>query len=168
MKKNTKIIYTSEILLLLYVVFLSLFINKISYDLKNISAIVVLLLVLVILLAFFGFKKDKNYLKGSSARIVTASLMTFMIITYGLGIVLGFTKGYIYSNLYDFLKNISPVLIINIEIELLRYIIAKNNLKDRKALICFTILSAIINIYLEINIGTLNTTEDKFIFLIPV
>lgn len=165
MKKNTKIIYTSEILLLLYVVFLSLFINKISYDLKNISAIVVLLLVLVILLAFFGFKKDKNYLKGSSARIVTASLMTFMIITYGLGIVLGFTKGYIYSNLYDFLKNISPVLIINIEIELLRYIIAKNNLKDRKALICFTILSSIINIYLEINIGTLNTTEDKFIFL---
>ena len=165
MKKNTKIIYTSEILLLLYVVFLSLFINKISYDLKNISAIVVLLLVLVILLAFFGFKKDKNYLKGSSARIVTASLMTFMIITYGLGIVLGFTKGYIYSNLYDFLKNISPVLIINIEIELLRYIIAKNNLKDRRALICFTILSAIINIYLEINIGTLNTTEDKFIFL---
>lgn len=165
MKKNTKIIYTSEILLLLYVVFLSLFINKISYDLKNISAIVVLLLVLVILLAFFGFKKDKNYLKGSSARIVTASLMTFMIITYGLGIVLGFTKGYIYSNLYDFLKNISPVLIINIEIELLRYIIAKNNLKDRKALICFTILNAIINIYLEINIGTLNTTEDKFIFL---
>ncbi len=165
MKKNTKIIYISEMLLFLYIVFLSLFINKISYDLKNISAIVVLLLVLVILLAFFGYKKDKNYLKGSSARIVTASLMTFMIIIYSLGIILGFTKGYVYNNLYGFLKNISPLLIITIEIELVRYIIAKNSFKSKKGLIIYTILISIINIMLEINIGTLNSTEDKFIFL---
>ena len=165
MKKNTKIIYISEMLLFLYIVFLSLFINKISYDLKNISAIVVLLLVLVILLAFFGYKKDKNYLKGSSARIVTASLMTFMIIIYSLGIILGFTKGYVYNNLYGFLKNISPLLIITIEIELVRYIIAKNSFKSKKGLIIYTILISIINIMLEINIGTLNSSEDKFIFL---
>ncbi|MBR0473187.1 MAG: hypothetical protein IJI98_10905, partial [Methanosphaera sp.] len=61
MKKNTKVIYISEIILLIYILFLSLFMNRISYNLKNSSLVVVLLLVLVILLNFFGFKKDKIY-----------------------------------------------------------------------------------------------------------
>lgn len=165
MKKNTKVIYISEIILLIYILFLSLFMNRISYNLKNSSVVVVLLLVLVILLTFFGFKKDKNYLKGSSARIVTAALMTFMIITYGLGIILGFTKGYIYNNLYEFLKDVSPILIITIEIELLRHTVIKNSFKNKKTIIFYTIISIILNIILEINIGILNTAEDKFIFL---
>ncbi len=165
MKKNTKIIYISEIILLLYVLYLSLFINKISYDLKNSSVIVVLLLVIVMLLTFFGVKKDKNYLKGSSARIVIAALLTFMITTYALGLILGFTRGYIYSGLIEMLKNVGPVFIIAIEIEFLRYIVIKNSFKNKKTIIIYTILSIIINVLLEINIGVLSTTEDKFIFL---
>ena len=165
MKKNTKIIYVSEIILFIYIIVIIPLMNKISYDNKILSAIVVLLLILVMLLAFFGFKKDKNYLKGSSARIVTASLMTFMLIIYSLGIILGFTRGYIYNNAFEFLKNISPILILNIEIEMIRYIIAKRSFKGKKPIIIFTIISSILNILLEINIGILNSAEDKFIFL---
>jgi len=165
MKKNTKIIYISEFVLFIYLILFTLFINKLTYISKNLSAIIVLLLILLILLTFLGIKKDKSYLKGSSARIVTASLMTFMLIIYGIGIVLGFTRGYIYHNLSDFIRIIGPILIINIEIELARYIIAKNIFKSKKTLIIFTILSAILNILLEINIGTLSSSEDKFIFL---
>ena len=165
MKKNTKIIYIGEVILTIYAILLTLFINNISYDVRNFSAVVVLLLVLVILLAFFGYKKDKSYLKGSSARIVMASLMTFMLIIYGLGIVLGFSQGYVYHNIYDFIKNIGVVVAINIEIELLRYMIVKNSFKKKTTLIIYTILSIIINILLEINIATLASAEDKFIFL---
>lgn len=165
MKKNTKVIYISELILLGYLILFISFINKISYSDKNLSTIVVLLLILVILLAFLGFKRDKNYLRGSSARIVTASLMTFMLIIYGLGIVLGFTKGYLYYSIYEFIKNVGLVLIINVEIELIRYSIAKNSFKNKKGLIIFTILSSILNILLEINLGTLSTSEDKFVFL---
>ena len=165
MKKNTKIIYVSEFILLIYLILFTLFINKLTYISKNLSAIIVLLLILLILLTFLGIKKDKSYLKGSSARIVTASLMTFMLIIYGIGIVLGFTRGYIYHSFSDFIRIIGPILIINIEIELARYVIAKNVFKSKKTLIIFTILSAILNILLEINIGTLISSEDKFIFL---
>lgn len=165
MKKNTKIIYIGEVILTIYAILLTLFINNISYDVRNFSAVVVLLLVLVILLAFFGYKKDKSYLKGSSARIVMASLMTFMLIIYGLGIVLGFSQGYVYHNIYDFIKNIGVVVAINIEIELLRYMIVKNSFKKKTTLIIYTILSIIINILLEINMATLASAEDKFIFL---
>ena len=132
MKKNTKIIYMSEIILFIYLVVIISIMNKLSYNNKITSAIVVLLLILIMLLAFFGLKKDKNYLKGSSARIVTASLMTFMLIIYSLGIILGFTRGYIYNNVFEFIKNISPILIFNIELEMIRYIIAKRSFKDKK------------------------------------
>ena len=165
MKKNTKIIYFNELLLSIYLVVFALLINKVSYDLKNISTIVVLSLILVILLTFFGIKKDKNYLKGSSARIVTASLMTFMLIIYGLGIILGFSRGYLFHTIYSFIKNITPVLLINVEIELIRYIIAKDSFKNKKTIIIYTIISIILNVLLEINLSALETSEDKFIFL---
>ena len=165
MKKNTKIIYIIEILLFIYTILLSIYINKISYNSRIISAIIVLLFTLIMLLTFFGFRKDNNYLKGSSARIVTASLMTFMLIIYGLGFILGFTKGYVYSGIPDFAKNFGPVLLFNIEIELLRYMIAKNSFKNKKTLIIFTIVSSFLNILIEINLGALGSTEEKFIFL---
>ena len=165
MKKNTKIIYISEGILTIYAILLTLNISRLIYDTRRVLTAVVLLLVLVMLLAFFGYKKDRNYLKGSSARIVTASLMTFMLIIYGLGIIIGFTKGYMSNGIYSFIKNVGIIAMINIEIELLRYMIVKNSFKSKKTLIIFTIISVIINVLLEINIATLASSEDKFIFL---
>ncbi len=165
MKQNTKIIYISEAVLAMFVILLALFINKISYDTRNFYVVIVLLLVLVILLAFFGYKKDKNYLKGSSARIIIATLMTFMLVIYGIGIILGFSKGYVYHNIFEFIQNIGPVFIINIEIELARYLVAKGSFKNKLPLIIFTLLSIVINVLFEINLTTLASAEDKFIFL---
>ena len=164
MKKNTKIIYVSEIALFIYTILLWLYIGRLSYNSRLYYSIAVLLFIFVILLTFFGFTKDKNYLRGSSARIVTASLMMFMLIVYGLGIILGFTRGYIYSGVFDFLRNVGPVFIIIIVKELLRFIIAKNCLKNKIPLIVFTFISSILSILLEINLGTLGTSEEIFIF----
>ena len=165
MKKNTKIIYISELILLIYLVILTFMINVFSNDFRNYSAILVLLLLLGFLCSFFGIKKDSNYLKGSAARIVTASLMTFMLIIYGLGIILGFSRGYFVKNVFLFLKNILPVLLITIEVELIRFMIVKNSYTNKKAIIIFTLLSMVFNVLLELNIGVLNNSEDKFIFL---
>lgn len=165
MKKNTKIIYISEGILTIYAILLTLYISRTIIDTRRVLTAVVLLLVLVMLLAFFGYKKDRNYLKGSSARIVIASLMTFMLIIYGLGIIIGFTRGYGYHGIYSFIKNVGIIAVIDIEIELLRYMIVKNSFKSKKTLVIFTIVSIIINVLLEINIATLASSEDKFIFL---
>ena len=165
MKKNTKIIYISELILLIYLVILTFMINVFSNDFRNYSAILVLLLLLGFLCSFFGLKKDSNYLKGSAARIVTASLMTFMLIIYGLGIVLGFSRGYFVKNIYLFFKNILPVLLITIEVEFVRFMVVKNSYTNKKTIIIFTILSVIFNVLLELNVGVLNNSEDKFIFL---
>ena len=60
MKKNTKFIYLSELILLIYLIVLSLFIDSVSIGIKNISTIVVLTLILALLLFLFGYKKDNG------------------------------------------------------------------------------------------------------------
>lgn len=165
MKKNTKIIYISEIILFIYIVLLSLFINNISNEMKNISSIVVLSVLLIFLLTFFGAQKDNNFLKDSSARIVTASLMMFMIIIYGLGIITGFYRGYSINDYNTLFRVLIPIIIIILELEIVRFVLLKNCFKNKKAIIIFTVLSSILNIILELNLGTLGTKEDRFIFL---
>ncbi len=165
MKANTKVIYISETILLVYLLLFLRYINRIPSYLKIVSAIVVLTFMLFILLFFFGYKKRTNYLKASGARIVTASLMTYMLIIYSLGIILGFNRGYFTNNLIVFFKNILPIIIFNIELELTRYLIIKNSINNKKIIIIFTILSIILNVLIELNLGILITAEDKFIFM---
>ena len=165
MKKNTKFIYMCELILLAYVILFTIFINYVSNDFKNIFTIIVLSFILIILLVFFGKKKDNNYLRGSSARIVITALMTFILVIYSLGIVLGFNRSYFNSNIIILIKNILPIALIIILIELVRYSIIRNSVKNKKIIVYFTILSAILSVLLEINIGNLTTSEDKFIFL---
>lgn len=165
MKKNTKFIYLSELILLIYLIVLSLFIDSVSIGIKNISTIVVLTLILALLLFFFGYKKDNGYLKSSSTRTVISSLMTFMIIIYSLGIILGFNRSYFNRNILVLVRNIMPILVITVELELIRYVVVRNSFDNKRIIVLFTILSSILNILLEINISTLATAESKFIFL---
>lgn len=165
MKKNARVIYTCEAIVALYLIWFKLNITSVSVLFKSVTALIVFSIILITLLAFFGFEKDKNFLRGSTARIVTAALMAFLLIIYGLGIVLGFRRGFLYHDLFSLIKNIAFVVMITFEIEIIRYIIAKKCFQDEKMLVIFTVLSTIFNIFMEINMGVLNTSEDKFIFL---
>ena len=118
MKTNAKVIYASELILAVYLIWLKLNMGNVSNLLKNITALIVFSILMIILLAFFGIEKDKNYLKGSSARIVITGLMVFFLITYALGIILGFRRGFLYHDLFSFIKNIAFVLVITVEIEI--------------------------------------------------
>lgn len=165
MKANTKIIYISEAILFVYLLLFIHYINRIPSYLKIVSAIVVLTFMLFILLFFFGFKKRANYLKASGARTVTALLMTYMLIIYGLGIVLGFNRGYFTNNLIALLKSVLPIVVFNVELEVVRYLVIKNSINNKKIIIIFTVLTILLNVLIELNLGVLTTSEDKFIFL---
>ncbi len=165
MKANTKVIYISEAILLTYIILFLYYINRIPSYLRIVSAIVVLTFMMLILLFFFGYKKRTNYLKASGARIVTASLMTYILIIYSLGIILGFNRGYFSNNLIVLLKNILPIIVFSVELEFIRYLIIKNSVNNKKIIVIFTILSIVLNVLIELNVGILSTAEDKFIFL---
>lgn len=168
MKKNAKVIYSVEIIIALYVLWLNLNVNSATLITKYISSAVIFTTILFVLLAFFGIKRDKNYLKGTSIRIVIIALMLFLLIIYGLGLVLGFNRGFVYKDIASFIKSIIFIVLLTIEIEFIRYIIAKNSFQNKKMLIVFTILSVFFNVFLELNMSTLVDKDDKFIFLCTV
>ena len=164
MKTNTKRIYISEIVILLAIFVLLLTIKKPLYAFRNICVIVSLGLSLFILIQSFGWKKDNNYLKKYTIRLLLALLMSYIILIYGLGFILGFSKGFkaIDSN---FFKSFMATIIYILELESIRYLVAKNSLGDKKPLIFFTILSVVLGVLLEINISNILSNEQKFIFL---
>ena len=110
MKKNAKIIYVCELILFIYLILFAVLINVVSPFFKSVSTIIILVVILALLIVFFGMSKDKNYLRGTSTRIVISGLLAFFIIIYALGILLGFNKGYIYSDLFTLMKNIIFVI----------------------------------------------------------
>ena len=65
MKKNAKVIYSVEIIIALYVLWLNLNVNSATLITKNISSAVIFTTILFVLLAFFGIKRDKNISVGT-------------------------------------------------------------------------------------------------------
>lgn len=167
MNNNTRTIYISEMILTLAVLILLSQIDSIDYMFKNSCAIISLTIMLMVLIVSFGIKKDNNYLKGGSTRTLIALLMSYMLVIYGLGIFLGFNKGYL-LNSSSYYKNVMSVVLFNSMLEATRYLVAKNCFKTKGPLIVFTVLSILINILLQINLGNLTTFEDMFIFLSTV
>jgi signal peptidase len=90
-------------------------------------------------------------------------LLSYLIIIYSLGIILGFNKGFGFS--LNYVKTLVSTILFILELEFIRHMIAKNSLNSKRPIIIFTILSIILNVVLEININNLMTSEDKFIFL---
>ena len=164
MRKNTSIIYVSELVILLAVIVLILTIKEPLYTLRNVCIILSLGISLIILISFFGLKKNNNYLKNYTTRTLISLMMVYIIIIYGLGVLLGFSKGFKVADL-SYFKSLFAMIAIILETEYVRYIIAKNSFGSKKPLIIFTILSVLLGVLLEINVNNLLSSEQKFIFL---
>ena len=164
MKKNTKLLYISEIIMLLAIVSLLFTIKNPSYSVRMVFVLTFLGISFVVLLEAFGWKKDNSYLKNNVVRSLISILLSYLIIIYLLGLILGFSKGFTVVSKNYILTLGSSVLFI-LGLESIRYIIAKNSLNSKKPIIIFTILSIILNVLLELNINNLITSEEKFIFL---
>lgn len=164
MKANTKTVYICEIIALMSVVSTIMMMGNSSYAVKMICVHALLGICLIILFQSFGFKKDNGYLKNTTIRTLISMLLSYMIVIYSLGIILGFSRGY-GSFSESFFKNLLSTIFLIFEIECIRYLIAKNTLNTKKPIVIFTIISIILNVLLELNINNLITSEDKFIFL---
>ncbi len=164
MRENTRKIYFSEIIILLAIVLLLITIHNPLYTFRNICIIVSLFISFVILIHSFGWKKDNNYLKKYVTRSLVSILMTYIILLYALGMILGFTKGFLSYNL-NFFKSLIATIIFIVEVEAIRHLVCKNSFGSKMPIVLFTILSVILGILLEINISNLETSEHVFIFI---
>ena len=155
MKKSKKMLYVCDLLILAFILILK----------KNIYLMMFLILFMGFLLYKYGFPRDKHYLKSNVIRIIIISLLSYFLIAYGIGIIVGFTKNVFSLRLYRILSNISVPLIVIVCEEIIRYIYAKNCQSDIKPYLLLTIVYIFLSIIMETNGYLFNDFEDIFVFI---
>ena len=141
MKKNKLIFYICNILILIFVAMFKNYVYSVLFW----------FLLTLFLLYMYGFPRDKNYLKYNTVQIVVISIFSYFLITYGLGMITGFSKSFFALNIKSILKNISFPLILIVFQEVVRYIYAKNCTEDKKPYIMLTLVYIFLDIVMEIN-----------------
>ena len=143
MRENTRKIYISELIILLAIVLLLITISNPLYTFRNVLIIVSLFISFIILIHSFGWKKDNKYLKKYTIMSLSSLLMTYLILIYALGIILGFNKGFVSYNL-NYFKSLIATIIIIVLLESVRYLVCSNSHNSKMPIIIFTILSVIL------------------------
>ncbi len=121
--------------------------NLLVFDITNVYVISLFLFFFLIIVKFtLGYEKDRGRFKKDALLNIFIYVMVYHILTYIIGIFLGFVR-----NIYDLsflviLENIVPVILAIIVTETLRYMINKK-CEDSKYLLLFsTIVFTLIDI----------------------
>lgn len=129
-------------LLFLIFVFITIFIIN-SLQLKIINQVnldIILVLLLFISYKLFGFEKDRHrYIKDVVLEIII-SLVTFFLLYYLSGILIGFAKVGNYLKLESVIKIIIPLIIYLFLKELLRYQLLTKSSESKHLIILVSIL----------------------------
>lgn len=162
-KKNIR---TSIILIIIfiYIMVYRLIIFKHFSGFINYINIFFWLIFAILLFLIYGFPKGRNYLLESSIKIVISILMIYFILSYLLGLYTGFYRGIYSYQLIDIIKNVSPFIVLIISLEIVRYILLKNN-PTKIQIILFIILMVILNVCIGIDSNSFRNAEQIFLFL---
>lgn len=115
-----------------------------------------------------GFPRDNSYLKNNVIRIIIISLLSYFLVTYGLGLITGFGKFVFSLKLITVIKNISiPFIFIGCQ-EIIRYVYAKNCQNDMKPYIFLTFVYIFLNIIIEFNRYNFYDLEVVFKFICSI
>ena len=112
-----KKIYVIELLLFISIIVFNLFFK--NELLLNISIIAITVGTYLLC----GFYKDNSYVKGNVSRIVIANLLAFFIVTYTIGLFVGYGRTVFQLNIEYLLKVILLPIVVIIAEEVLRYIV---------------------------------------------
>lgn len=167
MKQNIKKIYLTEIIIFIFVIiFKFLIMDHFAFYANWVNGIFWFLL-LVFLILTGGFIKDKNYLKNSTIRIALIILLIYFFVSYFLGLFTGFNNTIYSKSFIGIMKNIVPLGLIIIFMELCRYLILKKE-PNKLQMIIITLLMISLNIIMTINNTTFDSIEKVFMILTAV
>lgn len=161
-KKNKKSIYIFELILFIFIgIFKIIFLNKFpSY--ANIVNIIFWIIFSGILFIFYGYFRNKDYLRRSAIRIVIVMTLFYLVLSYLLGFFLGFMPNPNFNNIFDSLKNVFEQVILYFFMQLARYIIFKKN-PNKKQIAILTLEYIVLNILIGINGRYLGDYKSIFI-----
>lgn len=146
--------------------FIILILNSFVWNiLSNYMMIIYLIIVILLFKLFFGFEKDRHrYLKDIIMEFVIF-LLTFFVLYYLLGIIIGFARTGNYYTLYGVEKFIFPTICYIILRELLRYGIMCKAQGNRLLIIITIILFILLDISNTIYLTNFSTSYKVLVFI---
>lgn len=164
MKKNEKIILLLEIITLSFLI-LNVFVKNI---LTEYTIFFFLLVMFVISISLVGFEKQRIFVEKRVLKQIIFYTVSFLIIKYGLGLLVGFLSTSYSLTIVNIFKNSFPILLIIIVEELYRYNICKKGEKSRFIIYISVIIFTLIDVSLIISNYNLNDLESTLKLLITV
>lgn len=156
MKKNEKRILLIEIIALLFLI-LNIFVKNILTE----NTIILFLLILFILsVILVGFEKEKTIEKRKVLKQVFFYTISFLIIVYGLGLIVGFLSTSYSLTLINIFKNSFPVFLILIIEELVRYNICKKGENNKLIIYISVVIFTFVDISMIISNYDLNDISN--------
>ncbi len=138
-------IYIIEILMLFIYVFSKIFLSSNVFILEYFD-IIFYTIFFIVILAFLGLNRNKNYLKRISIRYMIVLLLIYLIVIYLLGCFTGFTRSVYSHSLKSILVNIIPIGFVVLFQELIRSSVANQSKINKRPIILLTIFYIIMDI----------------------
>ncbi len=153
MKESEKKLLIFEIVGSLILI-LNIFVKNIFNDYT-----IILFLIGMLALSYYmlGFEVNKKVNRKEITRTVAIYTTAFLVMLYGLGIFIGFTKSPYSTNWLILLKNIFPVTIQIVTTELLRYNILKKSGSTPKVRLMVNILTTLLDASLAVHLYDVKT-----------
>lgn len=161
MKKGYKKLLIFQLILLVIFIFNSF----VSSILTKYNQIIFLILVLVIFKFVFGFEKDRHRYTKDILLETVIFLLTYFIIFYLFGIIIGFAKTNNYYTLSGFRDFIIPLVLLIILKEFLRYMVLTKSDGNKILTITTIILFIILDVSNAIYYNSFSNNYDSFIFV---
>ncbi len=164
LKRNEKTIYLIEASLFGALIAFGFFAFRATEVFKSYYLIVILAVLCIITCAILGWKKNRNFLNASALRFVITFCLLFGIISYALGLILGFNLSHFSLKIGDLFVGLIPTAAIIILSENLRHQIYTSYARGRVYVIIFSLLMFLMNILAAIRSSYFANGEAFFVF----
>lgn len=165
MKRNNKLLCIYELFFLMFILLYRFIVIKkyIAYSVYISLSFWAIFIISLIIIG--GFPKDKHFLKKTSIRIVFIVLLLYFIIAGILGFFLGFYKTAYAHDFVSIIKNVVPVALHIVGIEIGRYLILrKDTNKWHLGVLTILFILYTLNITMPV-IPNFNNAETVFLTL---
>ena len=155
-------------LLEIIVIILALF-NIFERNIVN-EYLIALVFGIMFIISYFlvGFEKERMLDKKKKIGIMIFLAVGFLIIEFGLGLILGFQKSLYSTKFTTLIRNILPVLILVITSEMFRYQLCTKGDRNIFVLVLNVIMFTTVDILMQIHLYNLDELSDIILMLVTV
>ena len=167
-KRNERLVYILEAIFAVAILVYALFLFNLHPSIRGYYLAVVLGILLAVAIGLIGFRRDKHYLRSFVSRLVISCLMLTAIVSFALGLLVGFTRSSFSLDIGDILVKFLPILLISVETELFRYVIFNSYYRHRAPVVIFTTVAILMNVLFVLNTSSFVNAEAIFITICTV